>query len=72
MEVDQGSFTPLVFTVAEGMGGEGRAFYQRPATLLSLKDGIEKCDILDTVLGKFCTTQNYVVVFTRLMTKVSK
>ena len=27
MEVDQGSFTPLVFTVAGGIGGEGRAFY---------------------------------------------
>ena len=27
MEVDQGSFTPLVFTVAGGIGREVRAFY---------------------------------------------
>ena len=41
MEVDQGSFTPLVFTVAGVIRGEGRAFYLRLATLLSLKNGIE-------------------------------
>ena len=27
MEVDQGSFKPLVFTVAGGRAGEGRAFF---------------------------------------------
>ena len=27
MEVNQGSFIPLVFTVAEGTGGEDRAFF---------------------------------------------
>ena len=27
MEVDQSSFTPLVFTAAGGIGGEGRAFF---------------------------------------------
>ena len=27
METDQGSFTPLIFTAAEGIGVEGRAFY---------------------------------------------
>ena len=32
MEVYQGSFTPLIFTVVEGMGDEGRAFYSRLAT----------------------------------------
>ena len=31
MEVYQGSFTPLIFTVVEGMGDEGRAFYSRMA-----------------------------------------
>ena len=38
MEVDQGSFTLLVFIVAGGMGGKDRAFYLRLATLLSLKN----------------------------------
>ena len=45
MEVDQGSFTPLVFAVAEGLGGEGRAFCSRLATLMSLKNGIEKSKV---------------------------
>ena len=27
IDVNQGSFTPLVFTVAGGMRGEGKAFY---------------------------------------------
>ena len=40
MEVDQDSFIPLVFTVAGGIVGEGRAFYSRLATLLSLKNEI--------------------------------
>ena len=34
MEVNQGSFTPLVFTVAGGMRSEGRAFYSRLEILL--------------------------------------
>ena len=42
MEVDQGSFTPLVFTVAGGIGIEGRAFHSRLAMLLLLKNGTEK------------------------------
>ena len=45
MEVDQGSFTPLDFTFAEGIGGEDRAFYSRLATLLSLKNRIEKSKV---------------------------
>ena len=32
MEVYQGCFTPLIFSVVEGMGDEGRAFYSRLAT----------------------------------------
>ena len=42
MEVDQASFTSLVFAVAGGIRGEGRAFYSLLETLLSLKSGIEK------------------------------
>ena len=52
MEVDQGSFTPLVFTVAGGIGGEGRAFYSRLATLLSLKNGIEKSKVTSWIRSK--------------------
>ena len=52
MEVDQGSFTPLVFTVAGGIGGEGRAFYSRIATLLSLKNGIKKSKVTFWIQSK--------------------
>ena len=43
--MDQGSFTPLVFAVAGGIGRKGIAFYSRRATLLSLKNGIEKSKV---------------------------
>ena len=52
MEVDQGSFTPLVFTVAGGIGGEGRAFYSQLATLLSLKNGIKKSKVTSWIRSK--------------------
>ena len=52
MEVDQGSFTPLIFTVAGGIGGEGRAFYSGLATLLSLKNGIEKSKVTSWIRSK--------------------
>ena len=52
MEVDQGSFTPLVFTVAGGIGREVRAFYSRLATLLSLKNGIEKSKVTSWIRSK--------------------
>ena len=50
--MDQGSFTSLVFTVAWGIGGEGRAFYSRLATLLSLKNGIEKSKVTSWIRSK--------------------
>ena len=52
MEVDQGSFTPLVFTVAGGMGGESTAFCFRMAILLSLKDGVEKSKVTSWIGSK--------------------
>ena len=52
MEVDQGSFTPLVFTVAGGIGREVRAFYSRLATLLSLKNGTEKSKVTSWIRSK--------------------
>ena len=52
MEVDQHSFTPLVFTVAEGIESEGRAFYSWPATLLSLKKVIEKSKVTSWIPSK--------------------
>ena len=72
--MDQGSFMPLVFTVTEGIGGEGRAFYRWLATLLWLKNGIQKSKLTfwNMIQGKFCTTQKYVVAFERLPTKVSE
>ena len=50
MEVDQGSFTPLVFTVAGGIGGEGRAFYSQLATSLLLKNRIGNFSLLRSML----------------------
>ena len=52
MEVDQGSFTPLVFTVAGEIGGEGRAFYSPLARLLLLKNGIEKFKVTSWIQSK--------------------
>ena len=39
MEVDQGSFTSLVFTVAGGMEGKGRAFATGNITVVEKWDG---------------------------------
>ena len=52
MEVDQGSFTPLVFTVAGGIGGECRAFYSRLATLPSLRKGTGKSKVTSSIQSK--------------------
>ena len=52
MEVDQHRFMPLVFTVTEGTESEGRAFYSRPATLLSLKKVIEKSKVTSSIRSK--------------------
>ena len=52
MEVDHGSFTSLNFTVAGGMGTEGRAFYSRLATLLLLKNGIGKSKVTSWIRSK--------------------
>ena len=52
MEVDQHSLTPIVFTVAGGIESEGRAFYSRPATLLSLKKVIEKSKVMSWIQSK--------------------
>ena len=42
---NQGSFTPLVFTVAGVMRGEKTASYSLLATLLPLKNGIENSKV---------------------------
>ena len=39
LEVEQGSFTPLVFTTTGGMAGECMRYYSRLAELLSTKKG---------------------------------
>ena len=52
MKMNQGSFTPLVFTVAGGNGGEGGAFDSRLTTLLSLKNGIEKAKVTSWIRSK--------------------
>lgn len=39
MEVEQGTFTPLVFTSTGGMADECKRFHSRLAELLALKKG---------------------------------
>ena len=74
MEVDQGSFTPLFFTVAGVIRNKGRGFYLRLATLLSLKNGTEKSKGTSSVQFKvnFALLRLYVVVFKRLTKKVNE
>ena len=43
--MDQGSFKPLLLTVAGGMGSKVRAFYLRLVTLMLLKNEIEKSKV---------------------------
>ena len=50
MEVDQGSFTPLVFTLNGGMAGECKVFYSRLAMLLS--SGVEKPQVTTWIRTK--------------------
>ena len=53
MKVDQSSFTPLLFTVAEGMGDEGRALYLLvTGNMLSLNNGIEKPKVTSWIRSK--------------------
>ena len=52
MEVDQGSFTPLVFTTTGGMGGECKVFYKRLASLISLKRGIDNSKVTSWIRTK--------------------
>ena len=41
LQVEHGSFSPLVFNVNGGMGNECRAFYSRLADLLALKSWLK-------------------------------
>ena len=52
MGTEQGSFTTLIFTVAEGIGVEGRAFYSWLPTLFSLKNWIEKSKVTSWIQSK--------------------
>ena len=42
LEVEQGSFTPLVFAINGSIGNECKVFYSRLAELLSIKRKVEK------------------------------
>ena len=52
MEIDQGSFTPLVFTLNGGMAGECKVLYPRLAMLLSSKRGVEKSQVTTWIRTK--------------------
>ena len=51
MEVDQGSFTPLVFTLNGCMAGECKVFYSQLA-MLSGKRGVEKSQVTTWIRTK--------------------
>ena len=52
LQVEHGSFSPLVFTVNGGMGNECKAFYSRLAGLLSTKRRLEKSTVVSWLRTK--------------------
>ena len=52
MEVEQASFTPLVFTLNGGLAGKCKVFYSRLAMLLSSKRGVEKSQVTTWIRTK--------------------
>ena len=62
MEIDQGRFTPLVFTVNGGMADECKIFYSRLASLLSIKRGVKKSPVTTWIKKIKCKVWYHVYV----------
>ena len=52
MEVEQGTFTPLVFTSTGGMADECKRFHSRLAELLALKKGDDYATTISWIRAK--------------------
>jgi len=52
LEVEKGTFTPLVFSTTGGMGDECNRFHKPLAKLLSIKKGEEYADTISWIRSK--------------------
>lgn len=52
LEVEQGTFTPLVFTTTGGMADECKLFHSRLAELISIKEGEEYSTTISWIRSK--------------------
>ena len=53
MEVDQGSFCPLIFSCTGGMGTEAKNFYERMTTKISEKKREKHCQVIRFIRARF-------------------
>ena len=60
MEVEQATFTPLVFTITGGVAPECQVYHKRLAELLSAKKrrGLLDYDVLDKNQNLVCHSEN--------------
>ena len=63
LNVDQGSFSPLVFSVTGGIATEAKVFYSRLAGMIAMKRKVEK-SIVQSFLN---TTLNFALIRSMLM-----
>ena len=54
MQVEQGTFSPLVFSIYNGMGRECQAFYSKLSELLAEKHDIHKSAMMHWIRSKLC------------------
>ena len=54
LQIDHGTFTPLVFSLYGGMGRECKTFYSRLAELVSIKQNISKSVATNWIRTKIC------------------
>ena len=63
LEVEQGTLTPLVFTITGGMADECKCFHTRLAKLISIKKGEE----YSTTISWICSKVSFVLLRSTLL-----
>ena len=63
LKVDQGSFTPLVFTISGGMAHECRIFFSRLAQMISVKRNLQQSIVVNWIRRKI----NFALIRSMLM-----